>query len=295
MDEKEQSSSKPEEQKPQPPTTAVQQVNNPPKETSDTPKQRDPPKQVEHKPSYTWVKSLQTRADKNWEKIVALLIQAILALFTYLLWGQATTQSKAAMAVVAEYRRNNNLAEKTFESNNESNKLAFELSQKSLQAQISSIEAARAQFEIENKAILGFGIVYDTTTNGNLVCIEETWNFGKAPASVTLIKSHALLTKVESVKSFTYNKAEIHPVSVMFPHGAVFPIKTQPLYIGPAQWDSLIHKRLFGFIYGEIIYRDEATGKYYALRSFYEILPGNLQVEATHNDVIQVPDPTKKK
>ena len=208
MDKEKQSSSHGEEDKPQPPTAASKQEHNPPEEASHHTSHPRPPQNIEHKPSYAWLKNMYDRISNNWDKVLSLLIQGVLAFFTYQLWGQATTQSKAAIKAADAAIKADSIYIATLKWDSTKNAQAsvsdslkyvkrFNLDSTSFQGQIKTMKGTlgetKNEFAIENRPYLQITHPrMDTFAIGRPMKIKyNIENLGGYPAKILAYKEYA--------------------------------------------------------------------------------------------------------
>lgn len=166
---------------------------------------------------------------KNFNVIewVALAIQVILALFTYLLFLETRNANKTSRdaldqtaKAVEESKRANSIAQENFElaqqssqTNDSLNKETLSLSKQSLDAQIKAINESQRNFAIENQPYLQIShATLDIIDNMGLSIIKyQIINMGKYPAkifSIGLVARPILyIAKIpDSTESYSKNR-----------------------------------------------------------------------------------------
>ncbi len=163
------------------------------------------------KEPYNIIINIPEKKDKsantaNIISIINVLVAAILAVVTYLLFQQATRDSKtaeraanAAQDAVTEQRLNDSTirkndsmkfildtasTSKNFREDSISNRRNFEISANTLKAQTNALTQQQKDFEIENRPVLGISdFSVDTTYPDNKINISLVVNnYGKFPA-----------------------------------------------------------------------------------------------------------------
>ncbi|TAM97802.1 MAG: hypothetical protein EPN39_10515 [Chitinophagaceae bacterium] len=124
-----------------------------PEQQNQTVKKEDKKVVIENK------KQSVTTADKI--AFAGLIVNVLLAVFTYLLFREATNSTKTANEAVAEARRSNSiseinyaLAKDAFDESKKSGQEATQLANKSLETQIGTLKENQKQFNISNEPFL---------------------------------------------------------------------------------------------------------------------------------------------
>ncbi|OQB62264.1 MAG: hypothetical protein BWX95_01526 [Bacteroidetes bacterium ADurb.Bin141] len=130
--------------------------------------------------------------------IGGLFVNILLAIFTYLLFKEATSSTKIATDAVEEARRSNSISEKNyqlakvaFEESKKSGQEATQLANKTLETQIGTLKENQKQFNISNEPLLSI-------VNSNIELLEagkpllskvQVINLGNYPCKVIECKT----------------------------------------------------------------------------------------------------------
>jgi len=203
-------------------------------------------------------------------QIIIILINGTLAWYTANLYHTAVSQSEsakmsaqAARDAVDQYRRANDLAERSFESNNKSARDNFDLSKQSLQNQTNSLDESRKDFEISVRPYLqikNFDI--KTFEDGQLLIVDFlVLNLGNQPLKV-LTGKMAFRTDIvvpphpfDSLKSVTESGYNLY-VSKESPNASRFRADV-PVRMGAKAFVDRGIVKLF--LLGDLIYKNLVT------------------------------------
>lgn len=225
-----------------------------------------------------------TTADKI--AFAGLVVNIILAVFTYLLFREATNSTKTANEAVAEARRSNSISEKNyalakdaFDESKKSGQEATQLANKSLETQIGSLKENQKQFSISNEPFLSIA-------SSNIELFEvgkpllskiKIENLGNYPCKVieckTIITIRIVPTdfkevfKIEPSYSDILNKYILHDNPVPSPFGTIIPLNEN-------QVTMVKEANYFVFLTGYIKYQNIISKKIKTYKFQLKMKPG---------------------
>ncbi len=225
--------------------------------------------------------------------LLGILINLILAVGTFLLYNEATKQSRisqqsadAAAEAARQAQQSNtlstnnyNLAKEVFERSEKSSKETFKLSQRSVRAQIQSINESQLQFNIANEPVL-------TVTNISPQPLE----IGKSPVikyDITNLKEVPVkIISEQSISSITFNPTRLEYIKTILAKREKenglhsinsYVVKGTPLAkisVSPDHLDTLnlnliVKSGYCFYLYGFVKYKNLANGR---IRNYWYVL-----------------------
>lgn len=129
-----------------------------------------------------------------------------------------------------------------------------------------SIKLVQKNFEVENKSYVLFSdIKIDSfAINKQEQITVSIKNFGKAPALIFYIKTGIRLDTSLDPKTLYYEKENIRYFNYFLTTGYDISLPYQSFLITPELYITLMKQREYLYVYGEVLYRDNATAKMYS-------------------------------
>lgn len=202
-----------------------------------------------------------------------LFINVVLAIFTYLLFKEATSSTKIANDAVKEARRSNSisennykLAKQAFDESKKSGEEAAKIANKSIETQVNSIKENQKQFQIGNEPYLNIASSnIEVFELGKPALIKiKVENLGKYPCKVidckTIIAiriSNPPLNELNNIAhhySDILNKYILNDNPVPSPFGTTVPLNEN-------QINAVIKSNYFIFLTGYIKYKNIISNK----------------------------------
>ncbi len=253
--------------------------------TTQTQQQTQPIQSINPKNTIGKRKNTKIRiADKI--AIYGLIINIVLAIFTYLLFKEATSSTKIANDAVQEARRSNSISEKNyvlakdaFEGSKKSGEEASRIAEKLLNTQINSLKENQQQFKIGNEPYLNIASssIEVFEVGKPLLTKIKVENLGRYPCKVidckTLITIRITappfseLNKIAHDYSDILNKYILNDNPVPSPFGTIVPISENQISI-------VTKSNYFIFFTGYIKYKNIITNKIKTYKFQLKMKPG---------------------
>ena len=218
--------------------------------------------------------------------IFGLTINIILAVFTYLLFKEATSSTKTATDAVQEARRSNSISEKNyalakeaFEESKKSEQESSKFANKYLSTQINSLKENQQQFKIGNEPYLNIGSSsIEVFENGKpLLTKIKLENLGKYPCKVinckTIITIRIIAPPFNEINNMSHdysdilNKYILNGNSVPSPFWSTVPINEN-------QINAVSKSNYFIFLTGYIKYKNIITNQIKTYKFQLKMKPG---------------------
>lgn len=218
--------------------------------------------------------------------IFGLIVNIVLAVFTYLLFKEATSSTKIATDAVQEARRSNSISEKNyqlakdaFEESKKSGQEASRIADKSLNTQINSLKENQQQFKIGNEPYLNIASSsIEVFENGKpLLTKIKVENLGKYPCKVidckTIITIRITAPPFNELNNIAHdysdilNKYILNDNPVPSPFGTTVPINEN-------QINAVSKSNYFIFLTGYIKYKNIITNKIKTYKFQLKMKPG---------------------
>ncbi len=215
-----------------------------------------------------------------------LIVNIVLAVFTYLLFKEATSSTKIAIDAVQEARRSNSISEKNyqlareaFEESKKSGQEVSRIAEKSLNTQINSLKENQQQFKIGNEPYLNIASSsIEVFENGKpLLAKIKVENLGKYPCKVidckTIITIRIAAPPFNELNSIAHdysdilNKYILNDNPVPSPFGTTVPINEN-------QINAVSKSNYFIFLTGYIKYKNIITNKIKTYKFQLKMKPG---------------------
>ncbi|HTI09751.1 MAG TPA: hypothetical protein VL832_14380 [Puia sp.] len=226
------------------------------------------------------------------EKRMVDLIAPLLTLGTFLLYIEATHQSKtaqksadAAVAAENETQRSNNisarnyeLAEKEFASSEKSSSANFKLSEQSLSSQIKAFKESQHQFTVSSESVLGISDIKVDSSNGgaHLRFLFDISNFKDVPVEILHEQSYSTFSEtpptVKEIKAVFMEGKKLnrgHSPHIYITKGNPYKKTTTNPLLSINKWIELSQGPLYIYTYGFIRYKDLMVNR---LRDYWYIL-----------------------
>ncbi|MBX9734326.1 MAG: hypothetical protein K2X37_09715 [Chitinophagaceae bacterium] len=198
--------------------------------------------------------------------ILGLIVNIVLAVFTYLLFKEATNSTKIATDAFQEARRSNSISEKNyqlakdaFEESQKTGQQATQLANKSLETQIGTLKENQKQFSISNEPFLSIA-------SANIELFEvgkpllskiKIENLGNYPCKVidckTIITIRIIPPEFKEVFKIApsyndiLNKYILHDNPVPSPFGTTIPLNENQVAVVSSPFLVQFKSRIFSF------------------------------------------------
>lgn len=216
--------------------------------------------------------SYSDKSNAKWTDIVNTLVNAVLALFTFLLFKEALRQgdvaeksANAAIRAVDEAKRSNDIAAKNSKEDSISFATNYDLAQQSLQTQINSVKEAQKQFEILNRPyiqMMDFKPI-DFVANGYPKIEYTITNLGNYPAKILSGRMGLMLTDTFRNPFKNINMlGHHHHAAVILTKGEEYRTSYNPKeMINSYHAEKIENETWFIYAWGELEYINELNKK----------------------------------
>jgi len=218
--------------------------------------------------------------------IFGLIVNIVLAVFTYLLFKEATSSTKIATDAVQEAKRSNSISEKNYQlakdAFEESKKLGQEASRiadKSLNIQINTLKENQQQFKIGNEPFLNIASsnIEVFEVNKPLLSKMKVENLGKYPCKVIECKTVSAIRitppSFNDVFTIAPNYSDILNKYILNDNAVPSPFGTNVL-INERQIEAVNKANYFIYTTGYIKYKNIITNKIKTYKFQLKMKPG---------------------
>lgn len=199
--------------------------------------------------------------------------------------SQQALEAQIKYAAISE---SNYLLARRYAQKSDSNYIkSINIASNSLEVSKESVKIIQSNFEIENKSYVLFNnIKIDTLAiNKPEQITVSVKNFGKTPILILYTKIGMMLDPSDNPKTLYYEKENIRYLNIFLSNGQDIALPYKSFTITPELFAPIMAGNIFLYVYGEVLYSDNTTGKTYSYVYCMRILSNARFAPTSFNNI----------